>query len=98
MITAKDRLEFDEDQKVKGLTTLMFFAQYQQVKLDKKDISYLLKIPKLNKMLELLTKQFDTSSLALVVLESSYENEISTQETEKLLYSMLNLKTVFLLT
>ena len=85
MITAKDRLEFDEDQKVKGLTTLMFFAQYQQVKLDKKDISYLLKIPKLNKMLELLTKQFDTSSLALVVLESSYENEISTQETEKLL-------------
>ena len=98
MITAKDRLEFDEDQKIKGLTTLMFFAQYQQVKLDKKDISYLLKIPKLNKMLELLTKQFDTSSLALVVLESSYENEISTQETEKLLYSMLNLKTVFLLT
>jgi hypothetical protein len=28
MITAKDRLEFDEDQKLKGLTTLLFFTQY----------------------------------------------------------------------
>lgn len=52
MITAKDRLEFDEDQKLKGLTTLLFFTQYQQVHLDKKDFSYLLKTVKLNKLLE----------------------------------------------
>jgi len=56
MITAKDRLEFDEDQKIKGLTTLLLFTQYQQVKFEKKDFAYFQKITKVNKLLELLKK------------------------------------------
>lgn len=52
MITSKDRLEFDEDSKLKGLTTILFFTQYQQVHLDKKDFAYLLKTIKLGKLLE----------------------------------------------
>ena len=56
MVTAKDRLEFDEESKLQGLTTLIFFTQYQSVTFEQKDFAYFQKFSKVAKLLDQLSK------------------------------------------
>lgn len=80
MVTAKDRLEFDEESKLQGLTTLIFFTQYQSVTFEQKDFAYFQKFSKVAKLLDQLSKLFDTSSLALAILQSSFNTETPVSE------------------
>jgi len=79
--------------KLKGLTTLLFFTQYQAVVFDKKHFGLLSKIPKLSKLLSQLAKGYDTSSLCKVIIEAK---DIPVVEVKTLLKPLMNLKAVFM--
>jgi hypothetical protein len=90
---AKDTFEFDDDLKLKSLTTLLFFTQYQKVTFDKKHIALLNKIPKLDKLLSQLSKLYDCTSLNKTILEA---NSCSVDEIRPFLKPLTNLKTIFI--
>ena len=90
---AKDTFEFDDDLKLKSLTTLLFFTQYQKVTFDKKHVALLNKIPKLDKLLSQLSKLYDCTSLNNTILEA---HSCTVDEIKPLLRPLTNLKTLFI--
>ena len=77
---------------MKGLQTLLFFTEYQQVKLDAKCFKYIQKVPKLSKLLASLSKLSDTSSLSKAIIDSDVETSLK----KSVLEPLVNLKTVFM--
>ena len=55
-ITSRDELEFDYDLKLKCLTTVVLFTQYQEVVFDSKAVKLLSEVAKVTKVLTQLSE------------------------------------------
>lgn len=95
--------QFDEDLKLKGMTVILLIAQHQQhalPSLSQKDLETLLKLPRVAKLLKILSQQFDTSALAQLIVASVLASDLPVKECLHALESLLqdNLQTTFAVT